>query len=319
MKNEYIYPKKEFSLGNLSRMQGFFRNGDFLEFAGAEIVEDLEFYDLLAQVDKGYCPIVRKGVIKVKVINGKPKYDPSVVCDRKEYLKSKKEYILNRCINEGGLYYFRFFDELNWHRCFYGNVVCDMENEYLVLRFQENKVYGSSDSEFFKLKKGPILRKNIFKIYLDFENCDGVDVYANEIVDMQLNFKKELEWSSGELIRSLKNGYINLKLDKEFLNRRINVYLTDKRATLKHVEKRICGKGKSEIDICNLYVEHCGGGYGRYYEEQIEIPDIYCDEDAIVPRLDDEEEYDIGLCVSGYAEKQKDGIIHIVFGKRLEK
>ena len=71
------------------------------------------------------------------------------------------------------------------------------------------------------------------------------------------------------------------------------------------IKKRLCGKGRSEIDICHLYVTYDYAGYCMSLKECIHIDDI-----RPVKEQQKDENY-----VSGYAEKQKDGSILIVFGK----
>ena len=97
--------------------------------------------------------------------------------------------------------------------------------------------------------------------------------------------------------------------------------------TLEHIEKRICDKGLSTIDICHLYVY-----YHNYVlaDEVIQIDALYYKEDNEIEQYkiddygdyendeDEYDEYDDLPYVSGYAEKQSDGSILIVFGESLE-
>ena len=123
---------------------------------------------------------------------------------------------------------------------------------------------------------------------------------------MQLNFEKELDWGSSAFNRKLHNGFIRLKFDKKITWRRSSVDWVSGKDTLAKMEKRLCGKGRSEIDICHLYVTYNYTGYCMNLEECIQIDDIRPIQDK------DEDEWHY---ISGYAEKQKDGSILIVFGK----
>ena len=141
---------------------------------------------------------------------------------------------------------------------------------------------------------------------MDFENCEGIEIFREEIQEMQINFEKELEWGSSSFVRKLRNGFIRLKFNKNITWRKSNLYPVSGRNTLAKIEKRLCGKGRSEIDICHLYITYDYVGYGIDLEECVQIDDI---------RPIQEQEEDEWNYISGYAEKQKDGSIMIVFGK----
>ena len=78
-------------------------------------------------------------------------------------------------------------------------------------------ITGSTSMTSFRTKE------TVEKINLDFENCDGIEIFQEEIKEMQLNFEKELEWSSSSFTRKLSNGFIRLKFNRDFaeLHRRI--------------------------------------------------------------------------------------------------
>ena len=148
---------------------------------------------------------------------------------------------------------------------------------------------------------------------LDFENCEVIDVFQDEIKEINFNFEKKLDWNADGYVRVIKNGYLCLKFDKSYNDaRKAYVFVKNNKPTLKDLEKRICGKGEDDIDICNLYITNYYCGYGLEQEEVItlnnlsEYPENYSEEDEF--------DYDIPY-VSGYAQKQKDGSILITFGK----
>ena len=68
------------------------------------------------------------------------------------------------------------------------------------------------------------------------------------------------------------------------------------------------------IDICNLYFSNYYCGYGLEREEVIGLKDLskYPDNYG-----EDEVDYNIPN-ISGYAKKQKDGSILIMFGKKKQ-
>ena len=123
---------------------------------------------------------------------------------------------------------------------------------------------------------------------------------------MQLNFENELEWESFSFLRKLQNGFIRVKFNEDITWRKSNVDWKSGKDTLAKIKKRLCGKGRSEIDICHLYITYDYAGYCMQLEECVAIDDI---------RTIQEQEEDEWGYISGYAEKQKDGSILIVFGK----
>lgn len=320
MSCEYSCEKKKLKIEKIIESQMFFRNGDFIELSKNEIVFiDVDFYDNLIFSEGGYCPVVKQGIIKLKINNKKPKYDKSLVYDSNKYSSNRKEYIENRCINEGAPCYFKVFDKNYWQDTFYGSVEACMQGEELVLLFKENKTYGSFDSKQHCLKARNIMKQDVWKLHLDFENADGIDVYQEEIKKFELNFRKALAWNSTCYERTVESGIIELKFDKRFTRRDAQVFCGMKKNTIKNYEKRICGKGYGEIDICNLYVTYNHAGYGMYPEEGIGVEDIRYREDANSQDKDFDKENGFACYVSGYAKKKLDGNIVIVFGKPIDK
>ena len=315
MSYEYVYPKKKFQKDEVEKVQVFFRNGDFFELAKGEIADiDVQFYDSLIAGEKGFCPVVKSGFIKCKLGKNKPRYDSSLVYDRKEYSRNRKDYLEERCVNEGGVYYIRLFDENHWHTAIFGDVIAHKDGDMLVFSFQENKTYGSFDKSYHTVMIPNVSKQVVEKINLDFENCDGIEIFQEEIEDMQINFEEQLEWNSSCYGREIRNGFIRMRFDEEITWRRADVYCGAKKNTVKNFTKRLCGKGVDAIDICNLYVTYKYAGYCLNREECIGVPDIR-------PVEEQEYEDEHGICyhVSGYAKRENDGSILIVFGKKREE
>jgi hypothetical protein len=173
--------------------------------------------------ERGFCPVAKSGFIKCKIKEKAPKYTCAFVYDQKEYAKNRKEYLEQRCVNEGGIYYLRLFDRNHWHYGIYVEAVASLEGGYMILRFQENQTYGSADKEYYTVNVCNLTRSNIEKICLDFENCDSFDIYQEEIQEINVNFKKQLEWNSSCFGREIENGVIRLKLNEELTWRYVNV------------------------------------------------------------------------------------------------
>ena len=315
MSYEYTCPKKQFNAREIKKAQIFFRNGDYFELSCREIIDiDIQFYDTLIAGERGFCPVGKSGFIKCKINDKKPKYDSSLVYDRKEYYKSRKNYLEQRCVNEGGVYYVRLFDENSWHYGVYGDIVVYKEDDYLILKFQANKIYGLSDQNFHVVRALNVTKQVVEKIDLDFENCDGIEIFKEEIQDIQINFERNLEWNSSCFGREVKNGFIRLKFDDKITWRKADVYCGSKRPTIKNFQRRLCGKGEDIIDICHLYVTYTYAGYCMPYEECIGLKDIR----PIEEQERAEEDYTIPCFISGYAKRENDGSILIVFGKGKE-
>lgn len=314
---EYVCQKVKLNAKEFGEAQIFFRNGDYFELSKGEIIEmDIQFYDTLITGERGFCPVAKSGFIKCKIKEKAPKYNQVFVYNKNEYAKNRKKYLEQRCVNEGGIYYLRLFNNNNWHYGIYAETVAYLENDYLILRFQENKTYGSADKDYHTVNACNLTKSVVEKISLDFENCDGFDIYQEEIQEMNINFEKQLEWSSSCFGREIKNGFIRLKLNKEIEWRQVNVYnCNEKIPNIKKLERRLCGRGIDDCDICNLYVQYNYAGYCMDHEECIQIKDI-----RPIEELPDIDEEDIYPCfISGYAKREDDGSILIVFGKSKEK
>ena len=315
MSYEFVCPKKDFNKKDITKAQMFFRNGDYFELSGKEIVDiNLQFYDTLIANEKGFSPVVKSGYIRCKFSKLAPKYDSSLLYNAKAYKKDRKKYLEERCLNEGELYYARLFDEYHWHDGIFGDITAYKDGNEIVLAFQANKTYGSADKTYHTVNALNVTKQAVEKIDLDFENCDGIEIFQEEIIDMQLNFKKELEWNSSCFGRELQDGFIRLRFKENITWRKANIYCEAKKNTVQNFIKRICGKDIDDIDICNLYITYNYAGYCKEYIERISINDI-----RPLEELPDIDEPDICPCfISGYAKKENDGSILIVFGKEKE-
>ncbi len=320
--NKYTYPKKKFDKKDVEFMYVFFDNGDFISLNGNEVVDlEISLYDRLIQNERGVCPVAESGFIKL-IINriNKAIYNSVFVYNAKEYKKDRIAYIQNRCVNEGGITCVRLFDENNWHDTIYGNIVGEMDGEFLVLKFLSQPNFGSSKSENNVVMLNPIGKSIIENIFLDFENCEGFTIYDDEIIDIQLEFENELVWGSDDLLRNVKSGFIKCILDPEIDYRRIHLF-DDGKITLKKLEQRLCGKkGQATHDICHLYIDYKFYGFGSKRRECIEVEDIRPDEEIErLRKLEEEGKYD--YCADffgGYCKRKEDGALIITFGKNAE-
>ena len=322
MKFEYQCKKQKYALSTIRRARISFLNGDVIELWGKEIVDlQVVLYDNLIHFDNCYHPAVKSGFMKIKLGKNRPTYDSTSVYNFQDYLYDRKGYIKKCCLTEGGIFAISFFDALNWGKTIFGNITVKEEGDFLVLEFLSIPALTSSDSKNHTVRLKDVKEEDFRMIHLDFENCDGIDVYRHEIKEINLNFEKTLRWNSQGFSRVLKNGYIRLKFNKSYGNRRYSLWFldADKIATTKHLERRICGNGEATIDICNLYVYNYHLGALDEKEEQISVPDLVKYHNDIAENDDDYDDYEDDISyVSGYAKKQNDGSILIVFGKSLQ-
>ncbi len=170
-----------------------------------------------------------------------------------------------------------------------------------------------------------ISKSLIRKIQLDFENCEGIDLFQSEIVDFNINLNRELDVGSDNYQRCIKDGYLKIKFDKGYNCYRrncLNQMLCFGERGSKQMETRLCGKkGYALHDICHLYIEYEYAGAGSYRRECLYVGDVRSEEenDAIA-KWEKENGEDFYPCyVGGYAEKQKDDTILITFGYTSEK
>ena len=331
----YTVPKKVFSKDSkIEEIMIFFTNGDFLTIRKNEICSaSITFYDKLIKHKLEFYAVGHSGFIKLRIQSGKAKSEKRHLSNPKEYNLNRKEYIQNRLVNMGDIAFIKLFNQLNWSDCIFGDIYATLEGDYLYIRFKENDKYGAWQSDTHCVDIAPLSKELIFKMDLDFENCDGIDVYSDEIKEMNLTFDKELVWNSSGYARSVKSGVIIIKFYEYHGNRQFNIYSNKKTVKLKHLEERICGKkGTDVIDICHLYLD-----YHRCYEfegEVINIPsldekesgpyekevDDYGDHDKYwEEHFEDDDEYDDYYeepFISGYAERLDDGSIKITFNRK---
>lgn len=314
--NVYTYPKRKYDKKEVSFMYMFFDNDDYVSVNGSEVVDmSVKVCDKLVRHDDGVSPVAESGFIKLKIgKTAKSNHNKQFVYNPEEYRKNRKQYIEQRCITEGGLKEIWLFDKLNWHNVLLGNLHAKMDKDYLVLEFLPQPGL-SADSSTHSVCLGAVKKENILIIDLDFENCESFLIFNDEILECDIEFNNELTWGSSDLYRSIKSGYIRVKLD-DYADRPNNLFNNEKLKT-KDFERRLCGrKGKSKHDICRLDISYDHASCSKGIEESIEVDDIRPEEE--LKKLEDEETgfYDF---VGGRCKKLKDGSIVIAFGADSKK
>ncbi len=314
MEKIYTFNKNEFLIKQISKIELHFTNNDFLELSSLELVDkSIKLCDRLQRVGKGYCFFASEIILKFKIFSKRPKgYTAEYLCAKKQFLRNRKAYIENRCVNEQDLRNVQFYDNNNWHIDLFSNYTAEMDGEFLVIK---GNYQGKSDDKEGSIYLRDIQLKDICYIHLDFENCEYFDVYNDEIVEFKPNYSEILCWGSGKLYREIESGYIRIKIANK--DRRVSDWLK-KHYTKKQLEERICGKeGVSEHDICHLYIT---SPY-RLGDETIEVKDVRTDAELCeIEKLEEETGEEIAPCfIGGYAKKLDDGSICITFGKNAKE
>ena len=325
---EYTYPKKEFIPEDISRIALFFKNGDYLTIRGNEILSiELSLYDELFWHGRELAPEASGGLIRLRIhgSRGRDDYDEYLLYDPDEYEKHRRFYFKRRLIDEGGITKLIVFDHNNWNMPLLGNIVAEDDGGIIVLRFLPNpcRAEGADNGDTHRVKLCNPDQVRIEKITLDFENCDVYDVYEDEIIDMQLSFREELEWNSSGIARVLDCGSIKLKLDNAITWRHANIFgFSEKKSrSISRLIRRLTETPSDMLDICHLYVEYSYLGYCITHEERICVPALNAAPEAQRDGFDPYDDFDdeddcYGTYESGYAEKNRDGSITIILGRR---
>jgi hypothetical protein len=253
---------------------------------GEEIVDiNFKLYDKLISMDDSFCPIAESGFLKIKLPE-KPRRDDAdyFVYNQKDHCLDTKKYIENRLCKENDIRFLRVFDKNNWHDTICGEFVSKMDGEFLIISVVKKATKLPADAKECTIMLNDITPQNVESIILDCENCDGVVVNKDEIIDIDLKFKNTLEWASHDLVRVVESGYIKTKFNKK-------------------IAKRLLG----EFDICHLYVEYDTCVCGTRRRECIDVDGL---------EYGEAENYDDYVFVSGMGKKQKDGTILLNFGNQ---
>lgn len=316
MEREYIVAKKVYKKEDIAYIEVVFDNGDFVPLSGDEILDiSIRLYDKLILENNEFCAFAESGLIKLKLIESpKELYSKKCIFNYKEFNENRLEYIKNRLSIVGGIKCIKFFNKNNFHTTVCGNIIAETDGDYLFMRFMSKPIDEPYESENHKISLNNITRSQIRSVLLDFENCDSFSIYANEILDMQLNFDESLD--DYNYSRVIKSGFIKLRLSEDNGYREMHFYEDRKKITQKKLEQRLCGKNESEMhDICHLYINYGYTGYGTRRKECLTVNDIKSDE--VIAQLEALEDETDGFYYSfeaGRATRLSNGVILITFG-----
>lgn len=308
----YLIEKKKYNAKMIDHLDIVFQNGNYVTIRKKECMEiRISLYDRLVRYEDGASYVGHSGYIKLKIFPRKRAAD----------LKNNKAYIESRCTAENDVDHIVLYDENNWGDTVFGDIRCHMEDDFLILQFEPNQKYGPASSNMAYIDLPEVSQKDILKIDLDFENCETVMVYEDEILHLDLLFDEHLEWDGRNFYRSVKSGVLKLKLAKCYLDRQTNFLdAGGKRPTSRKITQRICGKGEDIHDICHLYITYNCVSCNRESTEKIETANMrFYEEEAVI--YDEEQDgciYDSAedMYIGGYAKLERDGAVTVEFGER---
>lgn len=301
----YISKNNTITKDDISEIRLFFDNGNFVTVQDFEIERlDIVFYDRLVWSENEICRVAYNGEIAFNIDDSYSAEDFELcVSDLDNYRKGRKRYIVDRC--KSGIVKTVLTTAYNrsWFTLF-GNVkIIDRDGGFGIRFSPHLDRHGGTGEHYIDLPD--ITKSSAGIVALNFENCETVTVYHDEIVDIKLEYSKELYMGClGEFYRLVTGGYIRVALYDR--GDRDGVLWSDKSSKnfiddLPAIEKRLCGKSGENIhDICNLYISH-----GGYKEEHLIVDDV-----EFVP---------LELCNCGICKKLTDGSILIAFGKNAEE
>lgn len=335
----YSAAKKEIRKEEISEITITFINGEYILLkANKELCDiSIRFCDDLIKSGHYFCPIATNGYFRFNVYD-KQRYLNSYknpVFDNHGKLLGRKAYIEKQVL-ENKIAYITIADENNWPTKIFGNAKAKIENGFLVVFYDDTNENNANND--FSIQLPSVNKSNVKSIDFDFENCESIVVYTDEIEEINLSFSKYLCWS-GNYNRSINGGYVKLKLKNDFLFSRQTVLFEFeekyKRPSNVAVENRLLGNGTH--DICHLYIsfndsngeknEECLDIEGDWQE--VETPqttnknECYGNcKNCTVKDCEDYDEYTISDCdvfIGGYTKKLDNDFIVIAFGKNAKQ
>ncbi len=275
---KYVCNKRKFSKSKIDFIWVFFSNGDFFSLDKKELSSiEVDFYDRLVYSPDGILPVASGGFIEFKIRKQETEiYNLRVLHDEKNYRKNRKTYIENRLTSSDQITKIAFFDNNNWSFPILGNFLGKKANGNIRLEILPNPVYGENDSSKHFIFLPDLNRKEIFKIMLDFENCDGFTIFQSEIVSLNLIINENLQVDSHCFCREIVGGSMKIKIKKGSNEaREVFLYSYSPQLPEESLYDRLCsGEKWIEIDLCNLYVDFANPFHSLLKTECFPIKEI---------------------------------------------
>lgn len=294
---------------NIEQMYLLFDNGEYVGIHHSEIRQvSLCFYDRLEYRGRSFAPVAHSGCIRLRIQQKYAKHEHAVA-DECAFHRDPRAYIARLC-TQGSLKEVWCFDQNHWHLRILCRASATMEEDCLVLHVLPQPWMGPHDSDRHRIELPPLRKHDIERIDIDFENCDGFTVFADEIRELNLCTEPLLKWNATAFCRTVRSGYMILSLNAQYDDARHADIYGEKGVDPSY---RLCGDGETDVcDICHLYITYAHPGYGCLDEECIDLPDI-----ATAEMYDEETE--LFPFVSGYSRRLADGRILLTFGPDTRK
>lgn len=306
MNNKFYHTKTpEFGLDELAFLEICFDNGEVIIVTKNDVVDfAFTYYDRLVTHGRGFCPVARSGQLRLNIKDGEAVINDSFLNSNTDDLNSI-DFLKKRFL-KGGISSLRFFDDNNWHYNNMGNFSPIVDGEYIIIEAYPNPLDEPFESDYFTVEPISLTKAHIFKIYFSLENCEGFDIFVNEIDSIDIVFDENLVWGSGDLEREIIGGSITFTIEKGVSFRKgLLIGNTSEYKTIRpsYIRKRLVGKeGEKEHDICSLYVEFRSGRCGEIDEEIIGIRDLSDNYEVESEQTDNDEIDDYDTYVGGIAK-----------------
>ena len=312
---KYYYPKEKMLKDGIRELTFYFDNGECLSLYNDEIEEiSLNFYDKLEKHGELICKTVQEGIIKLNISLYNCWKDTRLLINEEIYKKYRRKAIIERLLTPGItcilIEYYNFQNET-----IYGNFTASQNKNEILLTAVEQPLKGSYDSNNFYIDLYDINKDNVESIRIILDNCEVVDVYNDELVDINLKLNNKLIYDMGSLRREIVGGSIEIKLDKKKTHRYRSLFNDeyDDIDPFDYIYQRLDEK---ELDITHLDIEYKneakeGLMLNSLDERGDNIEDLY--QEYLDHDDDDEDEYDDDYFVSGSGEINSEGNIVLKF------
>lgn len=312
---KYYYPKEKMLKDDIRELTFYFDNGECLSLYNDEIEEiNLNFYDKLEKHGELICKTVQEGIIKLNISLYNCWKDTRLLINEEIYKKNRRKAIIERLLTPGItcilIEYYNFSNET-----IYGNFTASQNKNEILLTAVEQPLKGSYDSNNFYIDLYDINKDNVESIRIILENCEVVDVYNDELVDINLKLNNKLIYDIGSLRREIVGGSIEIKLDKKKTHRYRSLFNDeyDDIDPFDYIHQRLDEK---ELDITHLYIRYKSGEkeqivVNSFDERGKNIEDLY--QEYLDHDDDEEDEYDDYYFVSGSGEINSEGNIVLKF------
>ena len=214
MNNTYTYPKDlGFEKEAIEVIKIGFDNGECLHLSGKNVVAlEFDYYDRLVFTNAGICPFVHSGYLKLRLKGAKiPRdLDGTRVIDGYSYRKSQIDYATDRLISKGGITSLVFcLDNFTWGTRIMGNFNAKKDGKYIIIEARPKPFDEPYKSKLFSIDLPPIVKEDVFRITLNFENFDVVTVYQDDIKEIELKMPEQLvEAPNDNLQREIIGGHM---------------------------------------------------------------------------------------------------------------